>query len=247
MKYNYRLVLQYDGTNYNGWQRQGNTESTIQALLEEILGTYFQEKIELKGSGRTDKGVHAKAQTANFYTSKKADLEELKNWLNETLPSDIRVTGSDEVPTAFHSRKSAVSKTYEYTIWNSEKKNVFYRRYAYSVTQPLDLEKMEQAARLLCGTHDFIGFSSLKDSGKSTIRTIEKIQLEKQGERILIRFTGNGFLFHMVRILTGTLLEVGRGKKEPEEVKKIFYEKKRTLAGETVPANGLKLISVSYE
>lgn len=247
MKYNYRLLLQYEGTGFNGWQKQGNTEHTIQGLLEDVLSKYLQETIELKGSGRTDKGVHAQGQTANFLTTKKMNPLELKQWLNRTLPQEIRVNEVEEAPLTFHSRKSAIAKTYEYCIWNSEKKNVFYHRYAYTVPEKLDVNKMKQAAELLCGTHDFIGFSSLKDTKKSTVRRIDTIEITREKERLFLRFTGNGFLFHMVRILTGTILEVGKGEREPEDIIKVFQQKKRDFAGETVPAQGLRLISVLYE
>ena len=144
MKYNYRLVLQYDGTRFNGWQKQGNTDSTIQGLLEWKLSEHLQEKIDIKGSGRTDSGVHASGQVANFYTTKKIESSHLKQWLNDSLPADIRVNEVGEVPLAFHSRKSAISKTYEYCIWNSQAKNVFGSRYAYSFATPLNIDKMKE-------------------------------------------------------------------------------------------------------
>ncbi len=247
MKYNYRMELQYDGTRYNGWQRQGNTECTIQGLIEEILSEYLEEKIEVKASGRTDRGVHAISQVANFYSSRLIKVEPAKTWLNERLPEDIRIFYMEKVALSFHSRKSAVRKTYEYCIWNSTRKNVFYNRYAFTVESPLDIAKMKEGAEYLCGTHDFLGFSSLKESKKNTIRTIEKIQIDNNGEMIVIRFTGNGFLYHMVRILTGTLLEVGLEIRTPDSVLDIFQHKKRELAGYTVPAQGLKLVSVEYE
>lgn len=246
MKYNYRLVLQYDGTRFNGWQKQGNTDSTIQGLLEWKLSEHLQEKIDIKGSGRTDSGVHASGQVANFYTTKKIESSHLKQWLNDSLPADIRVNEVGEVPLAFHSRKSATGKTYEYCIWNSQEKNVFGSRYAYSFATPLNIDKMKEAAKLLCGTHDFIGFSSLKESKKSTVRTIESITIKQENKKIYIQYKGNGFLYHMVRILTGTLIEVGIENMKPEEVVKILQEKNRTLAGQTVPSQGLKLLSVEY-
>lgn len=247
MKYNYRLVLQYDGTRFNGWQKQGNTDSTIQGLLERKLSEHLKEKIDIKGSGRTDRGVHAAGQVANFYTTKRIESGQLKQWLNESLPEDIRVNEVEEVPLAFHSRKSATSKTYEYCIWNSQEKNVFSNRYAYSVEPPLNIDKMKKAAKLLCGTHDFLGFCSLKESKKSTVRTLESIIIRQENKKIYIQYKGNGFLYHMVRILTGTLIEVGIGNMKPEEVETILQEKNRNLAGQTVPSQGLKLLSVEYQ
>lgn len=247
MKYNYRLVLQYDGTRFNGWQKQGNTDSTIQGLLEQKLSEHLQEMIDLKGSGRTDRGVHASGQVANFYTTKTIEPGQLRQWLNDSLPADIRVNEVEKVPLAFHSRKSATSKTYEYCIWNSQEKNVFGSKYAYSFEAPLSISKMEEAAKLLCGTHDFLGFSSLKESKKSTVRTLEKIIIRQENKQIYIQYKGNGFLYHMVRILTGTLIEVGVGNMKPEEVVTILQEKNRNLAGQTVPSQGLKLLSVEYQ
>lgn len=246
LKNNYRLDLQYDGTKYNGWQKQGNTSNTIQGVLEDKLFGYLQERIELKGSGRTDRGVHAEGQAANFYTEKTIDTEKLRNWLNQQLASDIRIKSIEKVSRQFHSRKSAVKKTYEYCIWNSREKNVFYPDYAYEVEEKLDIEKMKQASRILLGTHDFRGFSSLKEKKKNTVRTIMNISIKRRDERIFIKYTGDGFLYNMVRILTGTLIEIGRGNLELKRIEQIFARKDRALAGPTAPAKGLKLIEVFY-
>lgn len=247
MKYNYRIILQYDGSKFNGWQKQGNTDETIQGILEKTIGSYLSEKIDLKASGRTDRGVHALGQAANFYTSKKIDAKEMKQWLNQTLPMSIRISAAEEVPLSFHSRKSAVKKTYVYCIWNSPEKNVFSYPYAVSVLEELDIEKMKQAANLLCGTHDYMGFSSIKETKKSTVRTIYQIQISKEQEQVKIAFTGNGFLYHMVRIMSGTLMEIGLGKRKPESVLSVLNQKKRSLAGPLAPAKGLMLESVEYD
>lgn len=247
MKYNYCLTLQYDGTRYNGWQRQGNTGSTIQGLLEEKLSGIFGESIDLKGSGRTDRGVHAQGQVANFYAQREAVPEILRKQLNLELPEDVRVNSIVFKPADFHSRKSAKKKTYEYCIWNSVERNVFYRNYAYDVEETLDLDRMKQAAQKLIGTYDFIGFSSLKESKKSTVRTIFDIEITREKERVYIRYTGDGFLYRMVRILTGTLIEIGKGSMEPDTVRKVIEEKERSAAGPTAPAQGLKLLKVYYE
>lgn len=246
MKCNYCLHIQYDGSRFNGWQKQGNTRQTIQDLLEKLISQFVNEVIELKGSGRTDRGVHAKGQVANFYCSKKIAIQECKEWLNGKLPEDIHIDRAEEVPLSFHSRKSAVSKTYEYHIWNSKEKNVFSYRYAYSVEQPLDISKMEEAALLLCGTHDFLGFSSLKETKKSTVRTINSIRFDGLRNHIVIQYNGDGFLYHMVRILTGTLIEVGMGIREPESVREVLTKRTRSLAGSMAPAHGLFLKNVEY-
>lgn len=246
MKYNYCFHLQYDGSRYNGWQKQGNTERTIQGMLEQLLSQYTKAAVELKGSGRTDAGVHAKCQVANFYSDKQIAIKECKEWLNEQLPDDIRIDKAEEVSLAFHSRKSAIQKTYEYRIWNSQGKNVFGYRYAYSVEKLLNIKKMEEAAAILCGTHDFLGFSSLKESKKSTVRTIESISIFRIDNQVVIQYTGDGFLYHMVRILTGTLLEVGEGIREPDSIKQIFEKRERAMAGPMVPAHGLMLVKVEY-
>lgn len=247
VKYNYRLILQYDGTKYNGWQKQGNTDCTIQGILEEKLGQWLGEGIDLKGSGRTDRGVHASGQVANFYSKRKVAPEEMKEYLNSVLANDLHVDQVDCVSLDFHSRKSATGKTYEYAIWNSSEKNVFYPNYLYTVEQELDLDNMKQAAKYLIGTHDFLGFSSLKDNKKSTVRTISDISILKNGAQIIMQFTGDGFLYHMIRILSGTLIEVGLGNKKPDIILDILEQQDRQLAGPTIPAHGLKLLHVYYE
>lgn len=246
MKHNYRLLLQYDGTRYNGWQKQGNTDCTIQGILEEKLGQWLGERIDVKGSGRTDRGVHASGQVANFYSKSQVEPEDMKAYLNAVLANDIHVDKIDCVPLDFHSRKSAVGKTYEYCIWNGDVKNVFYPNYMYTMEESLDLDKMKQAAQYLIGTHDFLGFSSLKSTKKSTVRTISDISIQKNGSQIIMQFTGDGFLYHMIRILSGTLIEIGIGDKKPDIMLDILEQRNRQLAGPTVPAHGLKLLSVYY-
>ena len=227
---NYKVILAYDGTRYNGWQRQGNTDRTIQGKLEQILTRMSGEKVEVFGSGRTDAGVHAEGQTANFH-----------------LKQDIAVLSCETVPERFHSRLSALRKTYRYQIEMGAKKDVFQRGYYYGLGQPLDLVKMEEAAVCLTGTHDFKSFCGNSRMKKSTVRTIESIGFEPTGDTGLhIRYTGNGFLQQMVRILTGTLIEVGSGKKRPDEMREILEAKDRQAAGFTAPAQGLFLEKVEY-
>ena len=243
---NIRLLIQYDGTRYSGWQSQKHTEQTIQGKLTRVLERMLGEAIELQGSGRTDAGVHAAGQVANFRTNTKISCEEMRNSINQYLPEDIAVLEVKEAAGRFHSRLWAIRKTYIYRIWNSSVPNVFERRYLYQVKESLDIERMERAAGLLCGTHDFRAFCANKRMKKSTIRTLEQIRIEQRGQELSLIFMGNGFLHHMVRILTGTLLEVGMGKREPEEMLQILESGDRERAGVMAPALGLCLLSVEY-
>lgn len=247
MKHNYKMVLQYDGSRFDGWQKQGNTAHTIQGILESTISAYVHEQVDVKGSGRTDQGVHALGQVANFYTLAVINTDEMKLWLNKKLPDTIRITELSEVSLSFHSRKSAVRKTYEYHIWNSTEKNVFAHPYMVTVEDKLDLEKMKTVAKMLCGTHDFIGFSSIKDNKKSTVRTIYSVEIKSNGNEVTISYTGDGFLYHMVRIISGTLIEIGQGKRSLESVVNVLEEKKRSLAGPLAPAQGLFLKLVEYK
>lgn len=244
---NIQLLLQYDGSRYSGWQSQGNTDNTIQAKLTSVLEKMTGEEIDLQGSGRTDAGVHAAGQTANFKTRCPLSCEKIVAYANQYLPEDIAVLKAEERDLRFHSRLGAVRKTYVYRIWNSPVPNVFERKYLYQAAELLDVKAMEQAAELLLGTHDFKAFSSVKKTKKSTVRTIERIRLERHGDEVRLIFTGNGFLYHMVRILTGTLLEVGMGRRKAEEMGEILKSLDREQAGFLAPAQGLCLWSVEYE
>ena len=243
---NYKAVLQYDGTRYRGWQTQGNTDNTIQGKLETLLTKMAGEPVEVNGSGRTDAGVHAAGQAISFRCKTKESPEEICRYMNEYLPEDIAVLSVEEAAPRFHARLNAVRKTYVYRIWNAPVRNVFRRRFTTWIQKPLDLEAMEQAAAFLCGTHDYRAFCSLKKFKKSTVRTIEKIEIGKIGQEIRISYTGDGFLYHMVRILTGTLVEVGLGLRKPEEMTAILGGLDRTKAGKLMPPEGLTLESVEY-
>lgn len=245
MGYNYKMILTYDGGRYDGWQAQKG-RITLQETLEQCLVGICGEKVKVIASGRTDAGVHAMAQTVNFHIMKKIEKTELKRKCNEQLPEDIKVKMIEEVPEKFHSRYDAIEKTYCYTIDLSERPRVFTRRYAYSVTENLDIKSMEAAAKFLMGTHDFRSFTSEKRKEKDTIRNIKKIEFCKEKEYLKIYFTGEGFLYHMVRILVGTLIEVGLDKKKPEEIPEILEEKNRYKAGFMAPAHGLMLMKVKY-
>lgn len=243
---NYRLLLQYDGTKLNGWQKQGNTENTIQGKLEGILQRMYGQFIEVHGSGRTDAGVHALGQVANFHAPELFSVSEIQTALNAYLSKDIRVLSVEEAEERFHARLTAREKTYEYRIDNGRVANVFSRKYTMREEEPLDLEAMKRAAEYLLGTHDFKSFCANKKMKKSTVRTIMSIIIEEKEGIVFLRYTGNGFLYNMVRILTGTLIEIGRGKRAPEEMEMILKALDRGAAGFTAPAQGLFLVNVKY-
>lgn len=250
---NYRLTIQYDGTRYKGWQRQKSTDQTIQGKIEALLEKQFGRKIEIDGSGRTDAGVHANAQVANFRLHEEEvngfarEPRRMQALMNEYLPEDIVVTEVKEASDRFHSRLNAVEKTYIYRIWNSEVPNVFERKYMEQIREPLDIPAMRAAAGWLLGTHDFASFCGNARMKKSTVRTIHEITIHQIGSEVQIRYRGNGFLQNMVRILTGTLVEVGLGKRSPEDMGEILEAKQRSQAGMMMPACGLILWEVRYD
>ena len=246
---NYRLEISYDGTRYLGWQKLGQPDSkeygrTIQGKLEAILKKQTGEEIEVHGAGRTDAGVHAAAQAASFRTSCGAPPEELMAALNRYLPDDIAVTALEEAPERFHARLHAKGKLYRYRIRNSNIPDVFRQRFEYTVPEPLDTEAMTAAARALTGTRDFRPFCASKRTKKSTVRTVDSIRVEREGDVIELAFHGDGFLYNMVRILTGTILEAGLGRLDPAEIPAIFAGERP--AGYTAPARGLTLMRVEY-
>lgn len=253
------VVLQYDGTRYDGWQKQGNTVQTIQGKLESVLEKMTGDPVEVHGSGRTDSGVHARGQVANFHISEKffkeqrgdkkdglSDADFVKQYLNHYLPEDVAVIKAEEAEPRFHSRLNAVSKTYAYYIETSDKKDVFERKYIYGLGRSLDLIAMRRVASCLEGTHDFQSFCSLKKMKKSTTRTLSCIDITEDGTKVVITYEGNGFLHNMARILTGTLIEVGLHEKTLDEVKEALNSNNRALAGKTAPPEGLFLVKVAY-
>lgn len=249
--YNYKLVIAYDGTRYNGWQKQGNTDKTIQGKIEAVINAGFavgSEKVEINGAGRTDAGVHAKGQVANVRLKKKNCEKELYRYLNEYLPEDICVTEVTKVPERFHARLSAKGKHYRYTICNNEwHPDVFMRKYEEYVKRPLDVDKMREAAAYFIGEHDFGSFTSNKHMKKSRVRNITDIKITNKADKIILDFYGDGFLYNMVRIMTGTLMEVGLGERRPQDIKLILEAKDRQMAGITASAKGLCLMEVFYE
>lgn len=243
---NYKLTIQYDGTRYNGWQRQGNTDNTIQGKLNEIIGRYLDEEVDIAGSGRTDAGVHAYMQVANFKTSKCFDKDKFLTKVNAFLPQDIRITAVESVDERFHARLSAVSKTYEYVIDNAPVADVFARKYSCRIEEMLNIDAMREAAALLIGTHDYVSFCGNKKFKKSSVRTVTDIVITESDGKIRIAFSGDGFLQNMVRIMAGTLIEVGLGKRDASSMTAILEAKSREAAGMMAPPEGLFLKEVRY-
>ena len=241
---NIRLHLCYDGTRYKGWQRLTGVDNTLQGKLEQALSRILQEPIEISGSGRTDAGAHALGQVASFHCENKMSCTQLLEQLRRYLPEDIGIYSCTEVQPRFHARLNASQKVYRYRIWRSQQPCVFQRRYVYVLTDQLDLNAMRQAAVYLVGEHDFSAFCARKTK-KSTVRRLDEIRIGQEGEELVLTFTGNGFLYNMVRILTGTLIEVGQGKRSAESVCQLFGGK-REDAGYLVPAQGLCLMEVRY-
>jgi len=244
--YNYKIIIQYDGTNYNGWQKQLSKANTIQWRFERIISELNGCVTEVYGSGRTDAGVHAEGQVANFFLKEKLDEKYVKDYINKYLPNDIAVKDIQIVNERFHSRLNAVKKTYIYRIHNDIEADVFRSRYMYRYPEKIDVEKMKKAASLLCGKHDFKSFCSNKKMKKSTVRTVYSIDIIENGKNIELVFTGDGFLYNMVRILSGTILQCGTGEMDYKDIPKIFEYGKREYAGITLPACGLVLKSVEY-
>ena len=242
---NLRLELCYDGTRYRGWQRLPNADNTIQGKLEYTLSRILSEPIEIFGSGRTDAGVHALRQIANFHCHSTMLPDEILMQLRRYLPEDIGVYSCKDVSERFHARLNAKTKTYSYRLWNSEMPCIFERRYVTMFPQPLDLNKMRDAASLLIGTHDFSAFCANKHMKKSTVRTIYSLEIQESGCEIRFLITGNGFLHNMVRILVGTLVEVGLGERQASSIPDLFGEK-RSEAGMLMAPTGLCLMEVTY-
>lgn len=244
---NFRMVLSYDGTRYQGWQRQGNTKNTIQARLEQTLSRILETPVEVHGSGRTDAGAHALGQVVSFRAETAQSPQAILRALRHSLPEDIGALSLEEAPPRFHARLSAAGKTYRYRVWNSERPNVLERRYLYALPAPLDLAAMERAAQDLLGTHDFRSFCANGRLKKSSVRTIRALEIQRLGEEVRFTVTGDGFLYNMVRILVGTLLEVGLHRRDPESIPAILAARQRAAAGETAPARGLCLMEVYYD
>lgn len=243
---NLKLVIEYDGSRYKGWQKQKEDVTTIQGKLESVLSKMTEEEIQVIGCGRTDTGVHAKNYVANFLTHSVMTNEGIQNYLYEYLPEDIVVKSVSDANERFHARYNAKAKTYVYNIDNGKYRSVFERKYACHVKEELNINSMIAAADILIGTYDFQSFTSLKPGKKSTVRTINYIDISKKENFVTIEVNGDGFLLNMVRIIAGTLIEVGKGNLKPSDVARILEEKKRSEAGPMAEAKGLYLKEVQY-
>ena len=241
---NLKLTIQYDGTKYCGWQKQPNS-SGIQGTIEYAIYEITKEKVNIIGSGRTDAGVHALGQVANFKTNSSIPAARIPNALNAKLPKDISIIDCQEVSDDFHSRYSATGKIYRYLIYNKPYRSPLYKDTSYHIRYELDIEKMRSEAKSLLGTHDFKGFMSSGSSVKDTVRTIHDISIENSGDLIALEVEGNGFLYNMVRIIVGTLVDIGRGRID-KSMEEIIASQDRGEAGHTAPAHGLFLKKVHY-
>jgi tRNA pseudouridine38-40 synthase len=246
MKENYRFTIAYDGSRYYGWEHQPNTDMTIQGKIENVMSLMAGAPVEVIGAGRTDAGVHAQAMTANAFIDTDMTVEEIRDYANRYLPDDICVKEVKKAGERFHSRYNALGKTYCYTCYAGDTKPVFDRKYVYVLDGKPDIEAMKRAAEILKGEHDFASFCSNPRMKKSTVRMVDKIDIRQKGDYITFTYHGTGFLQYMVRILTGTLLEVGFGKRTAESMSELLEAKNRTLAGATAPAQGLCMIKVDY-
>ncbi len=262
MSTNYRFTIKYDGTRYYGWEHQPTTDMTIQGKLESVLsrmvysqpeGTDLEEDnldssiIEVIGAGRTDAGVHAEAMIANARFDTELSPAEIKEYMNRYLPDDICVCDVAVAGDRFHSRYNATGKTYRYTCYAGCDKPIFDRKYVYCLEEEPDIEAMKEAAKYLLGEHDFRSFCSNPKMKKSTVRNVDRIDIAKKGPYITFTYHGSGFLQYMVRILTGTLLEVGFGKRTPGSMEELLNARDRRLAGPTAPAQGLRMMKVDYD
>ena len=243
---NIKLTIEYDGKDFNGWQKQPNKlniQGSIESAIEQITG----EKIELYASGRTDAGVHALGQVANFKTNSTLPIEKFPIAINSKLKRSIRILKAEEVDEKFHSRLTCKRKTYRYIINNSAMGSAIYRNLETHIPQKLDIKKMQEAVKFFEGEHDFKAFKASGTSSKSSVRTIFNAEVIYAGQdRIYIELTGNGFLYNMVRIIAGTLVDVGLGKIDSKEIQNIILDGKRDRAGKTLPPNGLYLLKVEY-
>ena len=243
---NIRLTIEYDGKDFNGWQKQP-TKLNIQGEIERAISTITGEEIDLIGSGRTDAGVHSLGQVANFKTNSSLPIEKFAVAINSKLKKSIRIIKAEEVEERFHSRYNCKQKTYMYVIDNSDQGSAIYRNLSYYVPVKLNVDAMREAAKYFEGEHDFKAFKASGTSSKSSVRTIYKAEVVQENNNIIIRLTGNGFLYNMVRIISGTLVDVGLGKINKDDIPKIIESKDRTKAGKTLPAHGLFLVKVEYE
>ncbi len=243
---NYKMIIQYDGGRYKGWQRLGSGENTIQSKIEQVLSELLHKKIVIAGCSRTDAGVHALMQVAHFKINENLQDQEIRRYLNQYLPRDISILEVTTVPENFHARLLSKNKTYLYQIWNEAHANPFLRKYSMHVNQKLDLSAMQMAAAYFIGEHDFTAFSNAKSKSKSMVRKIHAINIEKDAGLIAIRIRGNGFLHNMVRRIVGVLVQVGLGGQNAEDIPTILQSKQRNRIAMIADACGLFLEKVEY-
>ena len=243
---NIKLTIEYDGKDFNGWQKQPN-KLNIQGSIEQAIKQITGEDVDLQASGRTDAGVHALGQVANFKTNSHIPIEKFAIAINTNLKRSIRILKAEEVDERFHSRLSCKKKTYRYIINNSDQGTAIYRNLETNISFSLDEVKMNEAVKYFIGEHDFKAFKASGTSSKSSVRIIYDAKVYRNGDRVYIELTGNGFLYNMVRIISGTLVEVGMGKLEPTDILKIIESKDREKAGKTLQPQGLYLVNVDYD
>lgn len=243
---NIKLTIEYDGTNYSGWQKQANTNNTIQEEIENAIEKVVDEKVTIIGAGRTDKGVHGRGQVANFNTNSRIPEEKFKYAINRYLPEDIAIVESIEVEESFHSRYDALGKKYKYLIYNAPVKSPIFRNYSYYIPYKLNIQSMDKAKDYFIGKHDFAAFMASGSGIEDTIRNIYYISLTNCNNIIEFEIYGDGFLYNMVRIIVGTLIDIGRGKIESDSIPNILKSKDRKNAGHTAAAEGLYLEKVCY-
>ena len=243
---NLKMAIQYDGTKYKGWQKQKDIDITVQGKIETVLSKMTGEDVQVIGCGRTDSGVHAENYIANFKTESDFSTDMMLDYLYEFLPEDIGVKSIKDTTERFHARYNVKSKTYVYRINNNKFRDVFNRKYAYHISEKLNINEMRNATKALIGTHDFQSFTSLRPDTKPTVRTINSIEITEKDGMMEIEVNGNGFLLNMVRIITGTLIEVGKGVLKAEDVERILSEKKKPLDIPVAQAKGLFLKDVEY-
>jgi tRNA pseudouridine38-40 synthase len=243
---NFKMTISYDGTHYRGWQRLKNDEKSIQLKIERVLSELYNSDILIIGSGRTDAGVHAVCQVANFHAESTYSTTEIYEYVNHYLPEDIAVNSVEIMDEQFHSRFNVFEKHYQYKIWTGVHSSVFERKNSYWVKDSIDIIRMKEAATILIGKHNFLGFST-KSKKKNTIKDIHNINISKDGAMITIDIFGEGFLYNMVRIIVGTLIEIGQSKKDADIIQHVFLSGTREEAGFTAPGKGLCLVNVSYK
>ncbi len=243
---NIKIILEYDGTNYSGWQWQKDTKHTIQQVVEDCLTKLNKSRVKIIGAGRTDAGVHAENQVANFYLDVPIPVNNIPTAINTIIPPDIRCKKAEEVDKGFHARYDARGKRYRYRLSNQKYLSVFKRNFVYNIYKKIDFNKIEEGLKYFSGEHDFTSFMASGSDVDDTVRTIEEIDMIKKNDEYWIIIRGDGFLYNMVRIIIGTLIEIGHGKKRIEDIPEIFKSRNREKAGFTAPAKGLTLVEVYY-